>query len=60
MYIDIAYEKSCSILKRRYLLIENANANSKSTEKKNIVTEPAQKFFVCLSLLLLTTVDNLC
>ena len=60
MYIDIAQEKLCCILKRRYFLIENANANSNSLERKNIVTETRTKFLHLVVHRLLTTIDNLC
>jgi hypothetical protein len=60
MYIDIAHEKLCFILRRRYFLIENADANSNSLNAKNIVTEPAQKFLHLIVHRLLTTIDNLC
>jgi hypothetical protein len=50
MYIDIAHEKLCFILKRRYFKIENANADSYQAKKKNIAHEPAQNFFISLSI----------
>jgi hypothetical protein len=60
MYIDIAYEKSCFILLRRYFLIENAKVISRSPKEKISSPKPAQKFLHFVVHLLLTTIDNLC
>jgi len=60
MYSDIAQEKLCCILERRYFLIENEMSFRNHSKEKISSPKPRTKFHHFVVHRLLTTIDNLC